>query len=310
MVTDPRLKVVNAARVSFNKESRVFDESDKKLTRYLYDHGHFSTYRHSYFTFRMKVPLFVFRQWWKYQIGSAWTHDDLSRKPSDSTNDENLGVSIEIPETNWNEQSGRYTEFKPEFYIPHTLRKQSKSNKQGTDGTFDETQNAMMCSWLSEDCDRSFVTYQRLVSEGVGKEIARMVLPQNIYSECIWTCSLQTLIYFFQQRLKDDAQYEIREYAWAVYMLMYPFAKELIEFKDAEGYTWWSAKMREIQEIEDLLFKTPIKQVKISGKFLDKELIEAEPIRISGDSKKLSRAVEFVRRVVCVVERKLDVKKS
>lgn len=86
MVSHPVLKVVNSARVSFNKEASSLEEKDIKLVKYLIEHEHFSTLRHSYFSFRVKAPLAVFRQWWKYQIGSQWIEN------------EGLG-SIEIPDT-------------------------------------------------------------------------------------------------------------------------------------------------------------------------------------------------------------------
>ena len=228
---DPNLKVVNSARVSFNKESSEFVEKDRKLVRFLYDHGHFSTYRHSFYTFRVKAPLFVFRQWWKYQIGSSWVHDDL-------------GANIEIPETNWNEVSGRYVNLEPDFYIPNSFRKQSNNNKQGSEGEVSCFIDGIeLISFFENECNRLYDAYQKLISVGVGKEMARMLLPQNIYSECIWTCSLQTLVHFFQQRLKDDAQYEIREYAFAVYRLLYPFMKDLIQIRINDGYTWLHEQM-------------------------------------------------------------------
>ena len=213
MVSEPNLKVVNSARVSFAKESTELTDKDLKLIEYLINHEHFSTLRHSYFTFRLKAPICVFRQWWKYSIGSHFNEN------------EGFG-SIELPETNWNEASGRYIEFEPEFYIPEAIRIQSKNNKQGSDGELD-------CDFCNEggaiispveyfelSCLRSFAAYQSLVDVGGAKEQARMLLPQNIYSECIWTCSLQTIIFFLHQRLKADAQWEIRQYALAAKELM------------------------------------------------------------------------------------------
>lgn len=238
MVLDPNLKVVNSARVSFKKESEEFSDKDSKLVKYLYDHGHFSTYRHSFYTFRVKAPLFVFRQWWKYQIGSTWTHDDLA------------AVAIEIPETNWNEVSGRYVNLDPDFYIPSSFRKQSKNNKQGSEGEMNDfSDGSDISSFMTDECERSYKAYQRMIDEGVGKEMARMLLPQNIYSECIWTCSLQALVHFFQQRLKDDAQYEIREYAFAAYKLLRPFMKDLIEIRAVDGFSWLREQLKNLESL-------------------------------------------------------------
>jgi thymidylate synthase (FAD) len=210
MVTHPMLKVVNSARVSFLKEAKELTERDTKLIKFLIDHEHFSTLRHSYFSFRIKAPLCVFRQWWKYQIGSQWLEN------------ENVG-SIEIQDTSWNEASGRYVEFEPEFYIPELIRVQSKDNKQGSHGKLEALESGVdPVDFFRNVCDFQYQNYKAIVSAGGAKEQARMLLPQNIYSECIWTCSLQTVLFFLHQRLKEDAQWEIREYAKAIKNLMQP----------------------------------------------------------------------------------------
>lgn len=220
MALDPKLKIVNAARVSFHKESYELSDKDIKLINRLYKDEHFSTFRHSYFSFRIKAPLFVFRQWWKYQIGSEWIEDS--------------GVgSIEIPDTSWNEQSGRYTEFEPEFYIPKEIRKQSKNNKQGSEGILDKISIGIMqmfktpVEFFEESCKNSYKSYKILIDNAASKEVARMLLPVNIYSECIWTCSLQTILYFLHQRLKPEAQEEIREYAIGVFLLIKPMLEAI-----------------------------------------------------------------------------------
>lgn len=220
MVTDPMLKIINSARVSFLKESKDLTDKDKKLIKFLVDHEHFSTLRHSYFSFRVKAPLSVFRQWWKYQIGAEWIEN------------ENVG-SIEIPDTSWNEASGRYVEFEPEFYIPDVIRIQSKDNKQGSHGelnillkhSYEHPElepNKEPVDFFYDSCMRQYEDYKILVEAGAAKEQARMLLPQNIYSECIWTCSLQTIMFFLHQRLKEDAQWEIREYAKSIHELVKP----------------------------------------------------------------------------------------
>lgn len=221
MVNDPRLKIVNAARVSYKKSSTEYTDKDAKLAKFLYDHGHLSTYRHSYFSFRIKAPLFVFRQWWKYQVGSNWE------------NEQELGDSIIINDTSWNEQSNRYVEIDPQFYIPSIVRAQSKINKQGS--TMDNIEKIQIDGHdvdtkqlLIDSTKILYKTYNALVKAGVAKEIARTILPQNVYSECVWTCSLQTLIHFFNQRLKEDAQFEIREFAKATYNLIEPIFGTII----------------------------------------------------------------------------------
>ena len=215
MVCDPRLKIVNAARVSFNKEVLELSEKDLKLIQFLHDHEHYSTFRHSYFSFRIKAPLLVFRQFWKYQIGCEWIEN------------ENVG-SIQMPETNWNEVSGRYVEFQPEFYIPQEIRIQSKINKQGSDGKLSFLSDGEdPIVYFEQSCQLMYERYQHLIKSGAAKEQARGLLPQTIYSECMWTCSLQCILYFLHQRLKSDAQYEIRQYALAVANLVLPILKPI-----------------------------------------------------------------------------------
>lgn len=233
MVKDPALKVVNAARVSFGKEVDEISEKDVKLIQFLYKHQHFSTFRHSYFTHKFKMPLCVARQFWKHQVGCEWIESDCFTGSG----------SIDLPSTSWNEVSGRYIEFLPEFYIPSELRKQSTNNKQGSSDEVvtelyqhtlwnPDLQQSVEVSpvllstnpvkFFEESCMRQFRDYELLVKNGTAKEIARMVLPQNLYSECILTWSLQSILYFLHLRLASTAQFEIREYAKAVYETIKP----------------------------------------------------------------------------------------
>jgi len=179
------LSVVNSARVSFGKKKSEFDNKDKRLIDYLLKNEHTSPFRHATIQFHIKAPIFVLRQWQKHQVGCSW-----------------------------NEISGRYVEFKEEYYSPVIFRKQSKINKQGS---FGEVENIFFCSKEYEECiSFSFKKYKVLLDSGVCKEQARMVLPLSIYSECYWTCSLQAVLHFLRLRLDSHSQYEIREYAKAV----------------------------------------------------------------------------------------------
>jgi len=200
MVTHPLLKIVNAARVSFLKAASTLDAKEIKLINFLKEHEHTSPFRHTYFTFRIKAPLCIFRQWWKYQIASEWIEN------------ENVG-SIEVLDTSWNEASGRFVVVPEEFYIPEVIRRQSTTNKQGSEGKVDEVMyNDMPFDpvWLFQKaCSDQYETYKAFIASGAAREQARMLLPQNIYSECVWTCSLQTVLWFLHQRLKPDAQQEI-----------------------------------------------------------------------------------------------------
>ena len=131
--------------------------------------------------------------------------------------------------------SGRYIEFEPEFYIPNEIRIQSKNNKQGSSGKLETLASGVdPVDFFKNVCDFQYESYKRIVEAGGAKEQARMLLPQNIYSECIWTCSLQTILFFLHQRLKEDAQWEIREYAKAVKKLIDPMLHEILTEEEAK----------------------------------------------------------------------------
>lgn len=219
MQNNTALKVVNSARISYNKTKEEFDEKDKKLTKFLWDHQHTSPFRHTFYTFHIKAPLFVFRQWMKYQVGSVWktfeiSGQDVSLDIIDHFYDDDKGCS-------WNEISGRYVELKPEFYFPAKLRgNPPHGNKQTSEEQFYMGPIEYNLNQMAHAVDKAYSIYEGLIKTGVAKEIARMILPQNIYSEAYWTCSLQSVIHFLNQRMKPDAQFEIRKYAEAIYNLL------------------------------------------------------------------------------------------
>jgi len=184
------LRTVNAAKVSFNKESTTVDISETKLINYLMKHRHGSPFEHSYFTFRVKAPLFVVREWQRHRIGS------------------------------FNEMSGRYVEFEPEFYTPSAWRVPTASNKQGS--RFVDAAEADY-EWHVETANLYDIAildawdkYQELLDNNVAKEMARMVLPLSLYTEFYWTVNARSLMNFLNLRIGNDAQWEIREYAFAV----------------------------------------------------------------------------------------------
>ena len=219
MREDPALKVVNAARISYDKRKEGFDDSDRKLCGFLWEHGHTSPYRHTYFTFHWKAPLFVFRQAFKYQVGSGWREYEV----------EGHSVSLEVFDVlfdtdkgcSWNEVSGRYVQWTPEFYVPARMRANpSHGNKQASVELGDEFDHAGERQTILDECHVAFQTYEQRIKRGVAKEIARMTLPQSLYSQAYWTVSLQGVLHFLDQRLKKDAQFEIRRYAEAVASLV------------------------------------------------------------------------------------------
>ena len=187
------LTLVNAARVSFGNKKSKFDKKDIGLINYLVENRHDSPMRHVQLQFRIKAPEFVMRQWYKHVIGMGYS---VHREPDHA----------------WNEISGRYVEYKPEFYRPKKFRAQSKDNKQAT--TDEEVQGAA----VAYNCaiEVAYKMYDELLKLGVGKEQARGVLPVSFYTEVIWTCSLQGVLNFVSLRDHPHAQWEIREYAIAV----------------------------------------------------------------------------------------------
>jgi len=169
------LSVVNAARVSFAKVKDVLDEKDEKLIKYLAKFGHWSPFAHAFLSFRIKAPIFVARQLVKHQVGLSW-----------------------------NEVSRRYVDDKPEFYIPFMWRKRpDKSIKQGSS---DEEVPYDIMHLINVATE----TYKDMLAEDIAPEMARMVLPQCMMTEWIWSGSVYAFSRVCNQRNKSNAQSETR----------------------------------------------------------------------------------------------------
>ena len=190
------LTLVNSARVSFGNKKAKFDKKDIGLINYLVENRHDSPMRHVQLQFRIKAPEFVMRQWYKHVIGMGYS---VHREPDHA----------------WNEISGRYVEYDPEFYFPVMFRKQSDDNKQATIN--EEVDHADVARLQYRNgINSAYATYKSLLRMGVGKEQARGVLPVSFYTEVIWTCSLQGVLNFVSLRDHEHAQWEIRQYAIVV----------------------------------------------------------------------------------------------
>ena len=186
------LTVVNAARVSFAKESKEFSEQDAKLVRYLAKHHHVTPFFHPQLRFRIKMPIFVAREWYRHQIGFAR-----------------------------NEVSRRYVDSPPECYVPlaNDIRERDPKAKQGSKET--PVANAeYVYETLNDATLAAMETYTTLLKNGVAPEVARMVLPQSMYTEFIETGSLAAYARLCALRLDPTAQKEIRDYATAVDTLL------------------------------------------------------------------------------------------
>ena len=166
--------IVNAARVSFGKEITEVSERDEKLIKYLADHEHWSPFAHASLQFRIKAPVFVARQLVKHQVGLIW-----------------------------NEVSRRYVDDKPEFYIPFLWRKRAENVKQGSSDEEVEYDITPAIQYVEE-------TYNNLLKADIAPEMARMVLPQNMMTEWIWSGTLYAFARVCNLRNKPDAQQETR----------------------------------------------------------------------------------------------------
>jgi len=187
------LTTVNAARVSFGKESHavewldytyengnrcgdlvaVLDERDKKLIHYLAKHKHLSPFGHAFASFRVKAPIFVARQLVKHQY------------------------------LRWNEISRRYVDDEPEFYVPDVWRGRSEDKKQGSEGVVE----GVTVKEYNEVC---LDVYEQMITVGVAPEQARMVLPQSTMTEFYWSGSLDAFASMCNLRCASDTQYESR----------------------------------------------------------------------------------------------------
>lgn len=195
------LSVVNAARASFAKESTEMTPKDGKLIDFLARENHMSPFRHAFITLEFKAPLMVARQHWKYVVGSDHTMDS------------------------WNESSRRYITMDPEFYLPSKdqWRKSAEDKKQGSDGPINDWIGAIMTTELNKYIEQGEALYNMAIENGVTPEQARLFLPAyGMYVIYRWSCSLQSACLFLNQRLAEDSQVEIQNYADAVYRLVQP----------------------------------------------------------------------------------------
>ena len=208
---------VDAARCSYGSQGDDLGDKDRKLIRFLLSNGHTSPFRHLVFTFHIKMPLFTAMQWTKYQVGSTWcTMETVDGEPVQQVDlqyDTDKGCS-------WNQLSGRYKVMEPEFYVPEVARR--NTGRQASEEVDDEELTAIMQEALDTSHRHAVARYKALLNYGVAKELARLVLPPSIYSECYWTVSLQAVLHFLEQRLAPEAQFEIRSYAQAVLDLIRP----------------------------------------------------------------------------------------
>ena len=191
------VSVVRAARVSYDAAWRAGKDkgSDERLIRYLWQRHHTTPFEAVTFTFEIKAPIFVFRQWHRHR---TWSYNELS---------------------------ARYRELSEEYYVPKPehIGLQSANNKQARDiaGEVTETQQ-WANGYIESACAHAFGMYHNLLAQGIPRELARSVLPVATYSHMFGTVNLLNLLKFLTLRCDSHAQYEIRVYADAMRELIRP----------------------------------------------------------------------------------------
>ena len=182
------LSVVNSARVSFGRRVTEMSDSDAGLIRFLMRDRHGTPFEHNAFRFHIRCPLFVAREWFRHRIGS------------------------------FNEFSMRYARATDDFYVPEVEDVRTQVGKPGA-YSFDPVDPALAETTREElraVYETAYATYERLVEQGVARELARAVLPVGAYTEFYWTVNARALMNFVSLRAADTAQREIRRYADAV----------------------------------------------------------------------------------------------
>lgn len=197
--------IVQAARVSYGEGTKQVSE-DRGLIRYLMRHRHSTPFEMVEFKFHVSMPIFIARQWIRHRTANV------------------------------NEYSARYSIVPDRFYIPtlEAIRKQSASNRQGGEQSFDAadpTQVKTAEEFLAyvKQVETLYQQYLSLTQQGVSRELARIGLPVNVYTEWYWKCDLHNVLRFLSLRLDSHAQLEIREYAAAMLALIEPLVPMAVE---------------------------------------------------------------------------------
>ncbi len=184
--------IVQAARVSYGEGTKQVNE-DRGLVRYLARHRHTTPFEMVEFKFHQVMPIFIARQWIRHRTANV------------------------------NEYSARYSVVKDRFYhpAPENIRKQSTSNRQGGDEPVDSITAAEFSEYLDK-IEADYAQYEKFMEKGIAREMARIVLPLNVYTEWYWKIDLHNLFHFLSLRMDAHAQQEIRDYATAMFELIRP----------------------------------------------------------------------------------------
>lgn len=176
--------ICSAARVS-TKGAATHGDAPEKLIGYLMREKHGSPFEHGALKFMVTAPLFVWREHHRHRIGFSY-----------------------------NEESGRYRQLQPRFFIPEIAREQTgKPGHYKIAGTADTHKSALMYAELSNVAHAAYTAYEKMLAEGIAREVARMCLPVNIMSTCYVTCNPRSLMHFLSLRNAPNAQLEIQQLA-------------------------------------------------------------------------------------------------
>ena len=217
-------RIVQAARVSYGEGTKTYRQ-DKGLINYLLRNDHTSPFEQVNFTFHVKMPIFVARQWVRHRTGRM------------------------------NEISGRYSVMKDECYVPapENIALQSEDNKQGrcTEPVDAETAEKIRNAFIA-DQKKTFETYNEMIDMGLAREIARIDLPLSLYTEFYWQMDLHNLFHFLALRMDGHAQWEIRQYANTMFEIIRhvcPIACEAFENHKLGGVSLSGAEKEAVKAV-------------------------------------------------------------
>ena len=211
--------IVQSARVSYGQGTKKVSE-DRGLIRYLLRHRHTTPFEMIEFKFHVAMPIFIARQWIRHRTANV------------------------------NEYSARYSIVSDRFYRPgiEGVRRQSATNRQGGREQIDAGTAREFLDYLDR-CESRYLEYDKLLEKGVSRELARIGLPLNVYTEWYWKCDLHNILHFLSLRMDEHAQQEIRDYANAMFALIKPIVPITAEAFEDYGLGGLNLTRLEIEAI-------------------------------------------------------------
>jgi len=203
-------RIVTSARISTNQGTKT-PKQDAGLIDFLMRNSHSSPFEQVLFTFHLKMPIFVARQWVRHRTARM------------------------------NEISGRYVELDTEFFLPEELRIQAKGDHQGSEEGYDPHNNEVMLQHMLAEQNDAAAQYGEYIDNGVARELARINLPLSVYTEFYWNIDLHNLFHFLRLRTDEHAQKEIRDYAEAIADMIQPIVP--MAFDAWERHERYSVKL-------------------------------------------------------------------